>query len=84
MQIGVFYFPTDYGIDIAELAKAPRGARLRLAVRARAHPYPVQPKDPVFGGGELPKRYAHTHDPFVALAFAAAVTKKLLVGTGIV
>jgi probable F420-dependent oxidoreductase len=31
----------------------------------------------------LPKRYAHTHDPFVALSFAAAVTKKLLLGTGI-
>ena len=34
-------------------------------------------------GGELPKRYSHTHDPFVGLAFAAAVTKKLKVGTGI-
>ena len=22
MQVGVFYFPTDYGIDIAELARA--------------------------------------------------------------
>ena len=22
MQVGVFYFPTDYGIDIAELAQA--------------------------------------------------------------
>src|ERR1700731_1930935 len=34
-------------------------------------------------GGELPKRYAHTHDPFVALSFAGAATRKLLVGTGI-
>src|SRR5262249_36707414 len=35
------------------------------------------------GGGELPKRYKHTHDPFVALAFAAAATKSLRLGTGI-
>ena len=31
----------------------------------------------------MPKKYSHTHDPFVGLAFAAAATKKLLVGTGI-
>jgi probable F420-dependent oxidoreductase len=31
----------------------------------------------------LPKRYAHTHDPFVALSFAAAATQKLMLGTGI-
>ena len=31
----------------------------------------------------MPKRYSHTHDPFVALAFAAAATRKLKLGTGI-
>jgi len=31
----------------------------------------------------LPKRYAHTHDPFVALSFAAAATRILKIGTGI-
>ena len=31
----------------------------------------------------MPKRYAHTHDPFVGLAFAAAATRKLKVGTGV-
>jgi hypothetical protein len=25
MRIGVFYFPTDFGIDIAELARASKG-----------------------------------------------------------
>ena len=34
------------------------------------------------GGGELPKAYSHTHDPFVALSFAAAATTKILLGTG--
>jgi probable F420-dependent oxidoreductase len=34
-------------------------------------------------GGELPKRYLHTHDPFVALSFAAAATRTLKLGTGI-
>ena len=44
---------------------------------------PTSRKSPFPGGGELPKRYSHTHDPFVGLAFAAAATKKLKVGTGI-
>jgi probable F420-dependent oxidoreductase len=43
--------------------------------RSRRTPFP--------GGGELPKRYSHTHDPFVALAFAAVATRTLHLGTGI-
>lgn len=34
-------------------------------------------------GGELPKEYSHTLDPFVALSAAQAVTTKLKIGTGI-
>jgi probable F420-dependent oxidoreductase len=44
---------------------------------------PVSRRTPFPGGGELPKRYKHTHDPFVALSFAAAATKSLKLGTGI-
>jgi probable F420-dependent oxidoreductase len=44
---------------------------------------PVSRRTPFPGGGELPKRYKHTHDPFVALSFAAAATKTLKLGTGI-
>jgi probable F420-dependent oxidoreductase len=83
MRVGVFYFPTDYGIDLSELGRAleDRGFA-SLYVPEHTH-IPVSRKTPFPGGGELPKRYAHTHDPFVGLAFAAAVTKKLIVGTGI-
>ena len=42
---------------------------------ARETPYPA--------GGELPPEYSRTHDPFVALAMAAAATERLRVGTGI-
>jgi probable F420-dependent oxidoreductase len=44
---------------------------------------PKSRRTPFPGGGELPKAYSHTHDPFVALSFAAAVTTKILLGTGI-
>ncbi|MFI6140553.1 TIGR03619 family F420-dependent LLM class oxidoreductase [Streptomyces griseus] len=41
----------------------------------RSTPYPM--------GGELPREYGRTLDPFVALAQAAAVTERLVLGTGI-
>ncbi len=83
MRVGVFYFPADYGIDLAELARAleDRGFD-SLFVPEHTH-IPVGRRTPFPGGGELPRRYAHTHDPFVGLAFAAAATKKLKVGTGV-
>ena len=83
MHVGVFYFPTHYGIDPAELGKAleDRGFEA-LFVCEHTH-IPVSRRTPFPGGGELPKRYIHTHDPFVALSFAAAATKTLRLGTGI-
>lgn len=83
MRLGVFYFPTDYGIHPGELGKAleDRGFD-SLFVPEHTH-IPASRQSPFPGGGELPKRYSHTHDPFVALSFAAAATKKLTVGTGI-
>jgi probable F420-dependent oxidoreductase len=83
MRVGVFYFPTDYGINIAELARALEERGLgSLYVPEHTH-IPTSRRSPFPGGGELPKRYSHTHDPFVCLSFAAAATKKLVLGTGI-
>jgi probable F420-dependent oxidoreductase len=83
MRIGVFHFPTEYGIGIAELARAleDRGFE-SLFVCEHTH-IPTSRRSPFPGGGALPKRYAHTHDPFVALSFAAAATRRLLLGTGV-
>jgi probable F420-dependent oxidoreductase len=83
MRVGVFYFPTDYGIHPAELGRAleERGFD-SVYVPEHTH-IPTSRKSPFPGGGELPKRYAHTHDPFVALSFVGAATKKLKLGTGI-
>jgi probable F420-dependent oxidoreductase len=83
MRVGVFYFPVDYGIDPAELARALEARGLgSLYVPEHTH-IPVSRRTPFPGGGELPQRYAHTYDPFVALSFAAAATTKLVLGTGI-
>jgi probable F420-dependent oxidoreductase len=83
MHVGVYYFPTDYGINPGELARAleERGFE-SLFVCEHTH-IPVSRRSPFPGGGELPRRYSHTHDPFVALSFAAAATRRLKLGTGV-
>jgi len=83
MRVGAFYFPTDYGINMVELARALEDRGFDSLFLPEHTHIPASRKSPFPGGGELPKRYSHTHDPFVALSFAAAATKKLKLGTGI-
>ncbi|QQS10804.1 MAG: LLM class F420-dependent oxidoreductase [Rhodospirillales bacterium] len=83
MRVGVFYFPVEYGIEPGELGAALEARGFEsLFVCEHTH-IPLSRRTPFPGGGELPKRYAHTHDPFVALSFAAAATKRLTLGTGV-
>lgn len=83
MKIGAYMFATDYNIDIVELATAmeERGFE-SLFVPEHTH-IPSSRLTPWPGGDDLPKMYIHTHDPMVSLAFAAAATKNLKIGTGI-
>src|SRR3989442_11915789 len=83
MHIGVCMFNTDYAIRIEELARAAE-ARGFESLFAPEHPHiPASRRTPFPSGGELPREYAHTLDPFVALAHAAAVTTRIRLGTGI-
>src|SRR5262245_19058433 len=68
---------------IDELARAleERGFE-SLFVPEHTH-IPLSRRTPFPGGGELPKEYSHTLDPFVGLMAAAAATTRLRVGTGI-
>ena len=83
MDIGVFFFPTHYSIDIAELAVELEGRGFESLLACEHTHIPASRKSPFPGGGELPKEYFHTYDPFVGLSFAAAATKTLKIGTGI-
>lgn len=83
MRIGLAYFPTDYGIDIRELARAAEERHFESLLLPEHTHIPTSRRTPFPRGGELPKCYSHTHDPFVALSFAAAVTSKILLGTGV-
>jgi probable F420-dependent oxidoreductase len=83
MDYGLTIFPTEYSIDIRELAQeAEQRGFESLLVPEHTH-IPASRRTPFPGGGELPRHYYSTYDPFVALATAAAVTKRLRIGTGI-
>jgi len=83
VQFGIGYFATHDGIGPGELARLveQRGHESLFFPEhthipaSRATPYPA--------GGELPRKYSHTYDLFVALTAAAAATGRLRVGSGI-
>jgi probable F420-dependent oxidoreductase len=80
---GLSMFPTDYAIQPVDLAKAAEERGFESLFFPEHTHIPASRKTPYPGGTELPKEYFHTHDPFVALGAAAAVTKKLKLGTGV-
>jgi probable F420-dependent oxidoreductase len=83
VDFGVNFFPTDETVDPATLGRMveERGFA-SLFVTEHTH-IPVSRETPYPAGGELPRQYARTYDPFVALATIAAATEKIGVGTGI-
>ena len=83
MRFGIATFITDEGIrpDLLGRALEERGFS-SLFIAEHSH-IPVSRKSAYPGGGELPRRYYRTLDPFVALTAAAAVTSRLVLGTGI-
>jgi len=83
MEYGVTIFPTEYSISPADLAVAAEERGFDSMWFAEHSHIPVSRKSPWPGGGDLPKMYYDTFDPFVALASAASVTTKIKLATGI-
>jgi len=83
MRVGVATFVTDEGIGALDLAVALEERGFESLVLAEHTHIPVQNASPYPGGGPIPRKYYRTLDPFVALAGAAAVTERLVLGTGV-
>ncbi|MES4886677.1 LLM class F420-dependent oxidoreductase [Streptomyces sp. NPDC096012] len=83
MRIAVTIFLTDETIAPTRLARELEARRFAgLYLPEHTH-IPVERVTPYPAGGELPREYGRTLDPFVALGQAAAVTEDLGLGTGI-
>jgi probable F420-dependent oxidoreductase len=83
MDFGVGYFPTHDGMTPGAIAKFVE-ERGQSALFFAEHTHIPASRDSAWAGGaELPQKYWHTYDLFVALTAAAEATSRLRVGSGV-
>jgi probable F420-dependent oxidoreductase len=82
MKIGIATFVTDDGIRPAPLGLALEERGFDSLFLAEHSHIPASRESP-YPGGELPRRYYRTLDPFVTLSAIASVTSDLLLATGV-
>jgi probable F420-dependent oxidoreductase len=83
MRISTTIFLTDETITPVRLARElEQRGYAGLYLPEHTH-IPAERVSPYPNGGDLPREYCRTLDPFVALAQAAAVTDRLALGTGV-
>lgn len=83
MKFGISTFVNDDSIDTVSLARAIEERGFESLVIAEHTHIPASRESAYPLGGELPKIYYRTLDPFVTLAAAAAVTTTIELFTGI-
>jgi probable F420-dependent oxidoreductase len=83
MEFGVGFFPTHDAMDLTSLARLVEERGQDVLLFAEHSHIPADRRSPYPGGGELPHKYAHTYDLFVAITAAITATSRLRVGSGI-
>jgi probable F420-dependent oxidoreductase len=83
MDFGVGYFPTHDGMSPGAVARFVEERGFSALFFAEHTHIPASRESKWPGGGELPQKYWHSYDLFVALTAAAEATSRLRVGSGI-
>jgi probable F420-dependent oxidoreductase len=83
MDFGVGYFPTHDAMGPGPLARMLEERGQESLVFAEHTHIPARRESPYPAGGQLPVKYWHCYDLFVALTAAAVATTRLRVGSGI-
>jgi probable F420-dependent oxidoreductase len=78
--VALHYFATDQSLPVADFARAAAERGFDAVLLPEHTHIPVCTRSPYPGGGDLPERYRHTLDPYVALSVVAAQTD-LKIGT---
>jgi len=83
VDTGVAMFPTHNAISPADMARLAEERGLESLFFPEHTHIPASRESPWPDGGELPRKYAHTLDLFVAVTAAVTATSRLRVGSGI-
>ncbi len=83
MKFGIAMFPTEYAMDPASLGRECEARGFDSLYFPEHTHIPTSRESPYPGGGELPREYTHTLDPFVSLTAVAAATRTLRLGFGV-
>jgi probable F420-dependent oxidoreductase len=83
MDFGVMMFPTEYSVAPGELAVMVEQRGYESLFFPEHTHIPASRVTRYPAGGDLPREYWHTYDPFIALTAAAAATERLRIATGI-
>ena len=87
MKIGLLVAPNERTVNPADLARTAEDLGFESLWLPDHSVMPVHTATPLPetrpGEGGIPDVYYHICDPFVAMAMAAAATKRLMVGTGV-
>jgi len=83
VEFGVGYFPTHTGMGPGAIARMVEERGQESLFFAEHTHIPASRESPWPGGDELPSKYWHSYDLFVALTAAAAATSRLRVASGI-
>ncbi|MEE2981746.1 MAG: TIGR03619 family F420-dependent LLM class oxidoreductase [Pseudomonadota bacterium] len=82
-RFGVCLLPTDLTLPPVDLARAVEARDLDMLFFAENSHVPVQHSKNAYHRPEIVEPFARMHDSITALAAAAAVTKRILLGTGV-
>jgi probable F420-dependent oxidoreductase len=83
MDVGAATFLTGEGPHPARLAERLETAGYESLMLTEHTHIPVSAGMVARDGGPLAEHYRRTHDPFIALSFAASATEKLVLGTSV-
>jgi probable F420-dependent oxidoreductase len=84
VRLGITIFATDLSMDPVELSReAEARGFASLYVPEHTHIPTSRRTPPPTGDAELAEEYKRTLDPYIALAAAASVTRRIRLGTGI-
>jgi probable F420-dependent oxidoreductase len=83
MEFGIGYFPTHDAVSPGAFARLVQDRGHESLFFAEHTHIPASRESTYPAGGELPRKYIHTYDLFVALTAAAEATSTLRIGSGI-